>query len=146
MDELEMNPEKLENEEAMSEAKIPLEPEMAQLYAKMVEFCGDFSFVTEPSNAFPALKERFYAYVFQMVRATPGFMKEEAMNRFYMELANFIYLMKKVDSEKLIMRLMMLGLFDKKLYNGMRKQITERNKDRKERKEKMKSGESSKDE
>ena len=116
-----------------SRAKLP--DHMKFLYAQMMKFFHDYSWVTKPSSAMRALEGKNLAVVLVMMTAKPGYTVEESINRFYDQLAMFIHLMDEIDTAALIKRLGEFGLFDIKKFNELKKKIDKLNKTTRNRKE-----------
>lgn len=116
-----------------SRAKLP--DHMKFLYAQMMKFFHDYSWVTKPSSAMRAMEGKNLAVVLVMMTAKPGYNVEESINRFYDQLGLFIHLMEEIDTAALIKRLGEFGLFDIKKFNELKKKIDKLNKAAKNRKD-----------
>lgn len=114
-------------EEAERFAKLHLPDEMQKLYAGMLSFTTEWSFITDPTPAVYPLKGKSVAKIFQMMQADPGFQRDEALGRFYQDLIGVILLMRGISTVKLIESLKRFELFDKKRFKEMRKEVNAKN-------------------
>lgn len=120
----------LSEEDIENLSSIHLEDEMKALYSNMMRFHEELDFITKPSPAFPILRQKSYAKIFQMIQADPGFLPEEALHRFYYDLGHVISLMLEINTTALIVRLKQFNLYDPTLFKEMRKKVNQKEKER----------------
>lgn len=115
------------SEEAQKFLKHKLPDEMQKLYAGMLRFTSDWSFILNPTPAVYPLRGKSVAKIFQMMQADPGFQRSEALGRFYQDLGSVILLMNDISATKLVESLKANDLYDKKLFKEMRKKVNSEN-------------------